>query len=506
MDEENGVFDPSASSYETWPMGHAFSPPGPRRVQVAVAVSTKHCRRYPAKKWVRSDGEPGEDISAAGLFAEKDISEGTVVFLEQPIASVDALRETVKGTSKEGGGGTLGNTWTMADRLASSVLRAGIGGKEIWHYMWQHGKDDNGVPAALCIGVGGAPRLCAEFSGLNPSTAAVLLNVIHDTAFRMRTPLLRMMHGLALYMLGACLNHSCDPNCHAFVRDHESKLLVVRSLRCIKEGEELTVAYDPSVCRFSKPDERRAYLLHVYGFECVCDRCRDNPSVDRTMTERRDASIAAFGRESFAKIRKASAMSVQGGPGLSAIIVGELDALWSGPLGNGSPGAMARLAPSLVFEFCWAYLSALFMVPSEHFSESCERNAHSLGLAETLRLMSDSVRRMEEMGFVRAAWTFSEPLRALGEMVEKGALWVKEGGRKHLHFSEERTTRISDGYRAVEEAVKKLYNTRRALASDALISEVVMETGRRATCIAEDREWLQGAMEKIAEEHDGVAA
>ena len=50
----------------------------------------------------------------------------------------------------------------------------------------------------------------------------------------------RIPSAAALYQAGSIFNHSCAPNCAA---TYEESLLSIRTIRPVKEGEELTVSY-----------------------------------------------------------------------------------------------------------------------------------------------------------------------------------------------------------------------------------------------------------------------
>ncbi len=492
----------STISYKTWPKGEAFKEPGSRRAQVGCAIMIHHADKYPNKQWYDLRDETQKMVRAAGMFAEKDIEAGAVIFLEQPIVFVDSLENVVTSIkeSKKGDRARspfLANTWITSTQLAKNMLTDLVGGERLWNFLWHHSSDNTSIPTYLCAGSSKKgkqkdwPKLCFEFKDLPPTTAAILLHVIHDTGFRMKTPLLGFMHGLALYLLAASINHSCDPNCNAFIRDHESRLLIVKAIRPIKAGEEITIAYEPSVCRFSKPDERIGYLKYVYGFSCVCDRCQKNPEVDRIMTQKRNISIETFGQETFRKIRKASIASVQGGPDRSLAILNELEMIWDKDLGNGDSKALAKLAPILQFEFAWAYVSCLMMLPSHGFQARLNKG---FGLSQSLALLKTSLGSLKKMGYASLAWMFSEPLIAFVSMVEQGELW---NPKAHLFFSRNQSNLLVKQYKNVEATLKRMYHSQRLLASDALISEIVMETGNRIMEIMQNQDWLQEEVAKI---------
>ncbi|KAJ3299911.1 hypothetical protein HK104_006062 [Borealophlyctis nickersoniae] len=73
---------------------------------------------------------------------------------------------------------------------------------------------------------------------------------------------------VGMFPLVAMLNHSCSPNC-AYVGAPYGKM-VVRTLRDVKEGEELCVSY---VDLYAGREERRGKLLETKFFWCECERC-----------------------------------------------------------------------------------------------------------------------------------------------------------------------------------------------------------------------------------------
>ena len=74
---------------------------------------------------------------------------------------------------------------------------------------------------------------------------------------------------------GVCLkmsrfNHSCRPNAQYFWNE-DTNTRDMRTLRKIKQGEEITVSYIGSLL-FSR-EKRYAYLKDTYNFDCRCEAC-----------------------------------------------------------------------------------------------------------------------------------------------------------------------------------------------------------------------------------------
>lgn len=78
---------------------------------------------------------------------------------------------------------------------------------------------------------------------------------------------LMVLRAAGLYVLQACCNHSCIPNC--CVENGADACITLRAERDIAPGEELTITYVP----LSLPQSRRQELLNNYRFVCDCSRC-----------------------------------------------------------------------------------------------------------------------------------------------------------------------------------------------------------------------------------------
>ncbi|CCW60560.1 unnamed protein product [Phytomonas sp. EM1] len=102
--------------------------------------------------------------------------------------------------------------------------------------------------------------------------------------------------GKAMYAIGSLFNHACDPNCFAsFVGGPRgsSPKLVVRAIRPIMEGEELTLAYAGIDAFHSHSLRNRLQTLrNRCGFICRCMTCMNQ--VDESVgTESKDHYIKA---------------------------------------------------------------------------------------------------------------------------------------------------------------------------------------------------------------------
>ena len=66
------------------------------------------------------------------------------------------------------------------------------------------------------------------------------------------------------------INHSCCPNAAYFFKPDGT--VIVRSMRVIRPGEQLTISYTDLLQTL---DERQQSLMQRYAFACDCARCVD---------------------------------------------------------------------------------------------------------------------------------------------------------------------------------------------------------------------------------------
>lgn len=72
------------------------------------------------------------------------------------------------------------------------------------------------------------------------------------------------------------LNHSCAPNCFVSWHANESHHVQVHTLRAIKAGEEITIAYHPYMWwQFMNRYERQVHLFTICQFLCRCMLCKN---------------------------------------------------------------------------------------------------------------------------------------------------------------------------------------------------------------------------------------
>lgn len=99
-----------------------------------------------------------------------------------------------------------------------------------------------------------------------------LLSRLRSNVFHIMNEEMATILGTGLYLNCSLLNHSCDPNC---TQSFDNGAAVIRALRDIQPGEELTIAY----CPLPAPKATRHKELLEYNFTCSCAVCVD-PNIE----------------------------------------------------------------------------------------------------------------------------------------------------------------------------------------------------------------------------------
>ncbi|KAI0480962.1 hypothetical protein GGR56DRAFT_298060 [Xylariaceae sp. FL0804] len=116
----------------------------------------------------------------------------------------------------------------------------------------------------------GEPKLPVVDVELSAASKALMLNVMCNT-FKLASPLEDEEVGSGFDPLICAANHSCEPNV-ALVFNQPRTLL--RALRPIKRGEEITVQYTEVTNPMSI---RHAELEETHMFTCHCPKCQKGP-------------------------------------------------------------------------------------------------------------------------------------------------------------------------------------------------------------------------------------
>eukprot|EP00898_Chlorokybus_atmophyticus_P002763 jgi/Chlat1/3488/Chrsp23S03679 len=77
--------------------------------------------------------------------------------------------------------------------------------------------------------------------------------------------------GTCFFPIQSCMNHSCNPNAHAFKRDEDTNgSAVILAKRPILASEQVMISY---IDEHEELEDRQAALAD-YGFHCECEKCR----------------------------------------------------------------------------------------------------------------------------------------------------------------------------------------------------------------------------------------
>lgn len=102
-----------------------------------------------------------------------------------------------------------------------------------------------------------------------------ILGVLHINTFALYNKSINQsdaLHiGSALYNIASYINHSCQPNIQLIYPIQQySRITAFTALTNIDINEELCVTYCDITMNVV---ERRGYLRHYYGFDCMCSKC-----------------------------------------------------------------------------------------------------------------------------------------------------------------------------------------------------------------------------------------
>lgn len=78
---------------------------------------------------------------------------------------------------------------------------------------------------------------------------------------------------LSFFPVAAHLSHACDPN--LVVVCDEARAVRLAALKNVKAAERLTISYLPFASGTSTA-ERQLHLMRIFGFECVCELCKQD--------------------------------------------------------------------------------------------------------------------------------------------------------------------------------------------------------------------------------------
>ena len=119
-------------------------------------------------------------------------------------------------------------------------------------------------------------RLAREFcqSDVSQEEFDILASIEQNNAVSLvnLTPMGGLAVGRAVFAAGSRFNHCCRPNVVRVRRGRATHFVLCRPAAT---GEELCISYVPP-----RMADKRAALLHDYGFECGCGQCECDTEID----------------------------------------------------------------------------------------------------------------------------------------------------------------------------------------------------------------------------------
>ena len=236
-----------------------------------------------------------------GCIASKEIKKGSLVLRESPQLLIPEQDSP---------------TFEGAVQHAEEIIKVfkGMSQEDQESYLKLHNKFDDDDRTTW------SERLKREFEGK-------MLVISELTVSRMSKEKALAVWGIYStngFHNGVCIkmsrfNHSCRPNAQYFWND-DTNTRDLRSLRRIKQGEEITVSYIHSMVE--SREKRRSDLRHRYNFVCQCEGC--DLTEEQALEESK--SIVAYKEEELKqeKFKDAAIMSFNVGlPGRAQALMKE---------------------------------------------------------------------------------------------------------------------------------------------------------------------------------------
>ena len=254
------------------------------RLRFGHAVLPAHVAKFKAFVGIQLDGEQGS--CGRGLVVTEAVQAGTLLFEEPPLVVVSAWGDP---NDPDIAKRHQAERWLAYSALVEGAAQGGDGGvcaKALAAF------DELSCDAEVPEDVHTGARYACSREGL-PTDATYERRVVEAlmrfkcNQFGFQEDGSAAFAGAALYASISRMNHSCRPSAVMAYKESVCKVnqmpfnvatdggvRVAISARDLQPGERLTFSYyapcsDPAMA----VEERRAVLMHRYGFRCGCERC-----------------------------------------------------------------------------------------------------------------------------------------------------------------------------------------------------------------------------------------
>ena len=255
-------------------------------------ILSKHTKQRPRvdagsylkKVEVKTEGA----LAGRGLFAREDIAAGDIVVCSKPLCSLFLSEPNARFAYKHDlrTGNEMVDNFGLWRKLVNTLSHDPDLLRQVGQLQAKHaGLGDQ------CLEVDGKPvvdvfqihdilfenKMRIPDGGKISSTTEFGIGVVKEEDWEISS---------ALWGLGSYINHSCLANAHkVFIGD----LMLLRAVRPIKAGEEITLSYISPL-----EEKRKDYLQGVWGIDCQCGLCVAEKSDGLKTTQVRQKSSVEF--------------------------------------------------------------------------------------------------------------------------------------------------------------------------------------------------------------------
>ncbi|KAK8030115.1 hypothetical protein PG993_011406 [Apiospora rasikravindrae] len=213
-----------------------------------------------------------------GLRATKHIAMGDIVMCEKAfVASFEGKDSAAPFATWLGRTAITNRLGAHLPNYRPDILDLGNGSPAMWS-----GQLVDGRPAIDCFAAHRAVYNCAY-----------TMDALHsrDTHFDFEKWDKQRLKHSGLWRMISMMNHACDANS---VRSYLGDFMIIRAAKNIKEGDEITMAYNNSRVVHADAMKLQADLESKYAFRCQCAVCKADEQCPRDLLTTRSDIYAKF--------------------------------------------------------------------------------------------------------------------------------------------------------------------------------------------------------------------